>query len=777
MASSSALRASLRSEKQITVRSSGAGHGTIRSKLPPSKRSVAAGSRVHINEDDAANSGRVRVAVRLRPRNTEDLASEADFADCVELQPELKRLKLRKNNWSSESFKFDEVFTESASQRRVYEVVAKPVVESVLDGYNGTVMAYGQTGTGKTYTVGQLGKDDPSERGIMVRALEEILASTSPTTHMVSISYLQLYLESVQDLLVPENNDIPITEDPKSGEVFLSGAEVVRIRGVNHFLQLLEIGEGNRHAANTNLNTESSRSHAILMVYVQKYGNGKGKDGSPEIENHMRIETAGNSVPIVLRSKLLIVDLAGSERIDKTGSEGHALEEAKFINLSLSSLGKCINALAENSPHIPTRDSKLTRLLRGSFGGSARTSLIITIGPSALHLAEATSTIMFGQRAMKIVNILKLKEEFDYESMCRKLEHQVDSLTAEIERQSKLRENEKQETKKMIENCENKFAEAERNFTAKYEQQQLESCTYQKVLSDTTQMYESKITELMELIKYENERYDSMQEELDATKKLLTDYQRLLQIEEQKQMIELETKLEEVHQLHEKAVNKLNLLKEEKEELLSGMTLLSEELHTVKEKLSNEEKKRNCLEDELSKWKKLASEKSFYLEDKKSSIKDELGGAMPKLVSPKSLHKAHESMKNLSFGQKVDLSMLLASLRSTNEDVQIHALKVVANLAAEDSNQEKIVEGGGLDSLLMLLESSQNTTIHRVASGAIANLAMNEMNQGLIVSKRGIRLLANIASRTDDPQTLRMVAGAVANLCGNAKSWRRLLEG
>ncbi|RWV91840.1 hypothetical protein GW17_00045837, partial [Ensete ventricosum] len=135
------------------------------------------------------DSGRVRVAVRVRPKTTEE--HDLDFTDCVELQPELRRLKLKKNNWSSESYKFDEVFTESASQRRVYEAVAKPVVESVLDGYNGTVMAYGQTGTGKTYTVGRLGKDDPSERGIMVRALEDIFANLSPGSDIMAISYLQ----------------------------------------------------------------------------------------------------------------------------------------------------------------------------------------------------------------------------------------------------------------------------------------------------------------------------------------------------------------------------------------------------------------------------------------------------------------------------------------------------------------------------------------------------------------------------------------------------------
>ncbi|CAH1412112.1 unnamed protein product [Lactuca virosa] len=167
-----------------------------------SKNSIVRRSNSSAGFDDSV-SGRVRVAVRLRPQNAEEMVADADFADCVELQPEFKRLKLRKNNWDSDTYEFDEVLTESASQKRVYEVVAKPVVESVLDGYNGTVMAYGQTGTGKTFTLGRLGDEDTSARGIMVRAMEDILANISRDSDSVMISYLQLYMETIQDLLNP----------------------------------------------------------------------------------------------------------------------------------------------------------------------------------------------------------------------------------------------------------------------------------------------------------------------------------------------------------------------------------------------------------------------------------------------------------------------------------------------------------------------------------------------------------------------------------------------
>ncbi|CAN1780261.1 Kinesin-like protein KIN-UC [Linum perenne] len=348
--------------------------GSRRSVTPTTSHPHRAGSpsSSHHNKDN--DSGRVRIAVRVRPRNAEEVRSDADFADCVELQPELKRLILRKNSWSAESYKFDELFTETASQRRVYEAVAKPVVESVLSGYNGTVMAYGQTGTGKTYTIGRMGKDDVSQRGIMVRSLEDILSGTTSASDVVQISYLQLYMESIQDLLAPEKVNIHINDDPNTGEVSIHGATLVKLHDLDHFLELMRVGEANRHAANTKKNTESSRSHAILVVFVRRSVTEKVEDETGVVPDLPR-----NGLPRVRKSKMLIVDLAGSERIDKSGSEGLLLEETKFINLSLTSLGKCINALAENSPHIPTRDSKLTRLLRDSFG-------------------ETSSTIMFGQR-------------------------------------------------------------------------------------------------------------------------------------------------------------------------------------------------------------------------------------------------------------------------------------------------------------------------------------------------------------------------------------------
>ncbi|XP_075499281.1 kinesin-like protein KIN-UC [Primulina tabacum] len=907
----------------------GAQPHSSRAKAPPavsnSRRSVTPTSRSRSAAiENDPESERVRVAVRLRPRNSDDL-SDMDYADCVELQPELRKLKLKKNNWNSEAYRFDEVFTQSVSQKHVYEVVARPVVESVLDGYNGTVMAYGQTGTGKTYTLGKMGNDESSERGIMVRAMEDIIASTS-ASDTIEISYLQLYMESIQDLLAPEKTNIPIAEDAKTGEVTVPGVEIVQIRNLDAFLQLLQIGEANRHAANTKMNTESSRSHAILMVYIRRPHLEK-EDKEIYQQKDSSTDRHGHHVPTIRKSKLLLVDLAGSERIDKSGSEGHMLEEAKFINLSLTSLGKCINALAENCPHIPTRDSKLTRLLRDSFGGSARTSLIITIGPSSRHHAETASTVMFGQRAMKVVNTVKLKEEFDYESLCRKLETQVEHLTTEIDQQQKLRENDKKEMEKKLEEFQFSSAEREMQLVAKTEllqkenaqltldmkdllqelnglrehgkllldditrlevtvkntkflekentrlklelndalkdlnchkdhnntmndevarletnlkqskQQQLENLRNQKMLAEVTQMYEEKIADLMKQLDNEKEvcasaeleiekmkrqtseiqmsmqknqvksfryhkalaettsmyeeriealnqqlkdecsRAERIAQELKSTKELLIENQNSVQNSAEEEIKEIQMRLQEMHQLHAETVNETRILRRDYKNLESEKEAHKNELHAVKQALQVEERRRKQAETELLNVIKVVPESEDGFEEKKPYIHENTTKGTSALLNPQVSHKSSLSRETIisqrntisKICEEVGLQKILSLLESNDIDVQIHAVKVVANLAAEDINQEKIVKEGGLDALLMLVESSHNITILRVASGAIANLAMNETNQGLITNKGGAQLLAKAAFKTDDHQTLRMVAGAIANLCGNER--------
>ncbi|QCD91602.1 kinesin-like protein KIN-UA isoform X2 [Vigna unguiculata] len=732
-----------------------------RTSLKPHVKSKPAQRRNSTGKDHAAVPGRVRVAVRLRPRNAEESVADADFADCVELQPELKRLKLRKNNWDADTYEFDEVLTEFSSQKRVYEVVARPVVESVLDGYNGTIMAYGQTGTGKTYTLGRLGEEDNAARGIMVRAMEDILADISLETDSVSVSYLQLYMETIQDLLDPANDNIAIVEDPKTGDVSLPGASLVDIRDQQSFVELLRLGEAHRFAANTKLNTESSRSHAILMVHVKR--SVKGRDGALSSENGNHQHMVKSIKPsLVRKGKLVVVDLAGSERIDKSGSEGHTLEEAKSINLSLSALGKCINALAENSAHVPFRDSKLTRLLRDSFGGTARTSLVITIGPSPRHRGETSSTIMFGQRAMKVENMVKLKEEFDYKSLSRRLDIELDKLIVEHERQQKAFED---EVERLATEAQQRISDAERNYVDLMEK---ERSKYQKDYMESIKKLEEQL--VMNQRKNEELHMKSSGEIPRVSLEELADLKKMLQ--------------KETH-LRKAAEGELNNIKSQVAELKKSEASGKSEILKLHNMLEDKEHQTKKLEGEIAilqshllQLRLEADETRRHFD--RGGFEKETGGPNSLTAQVKQQQQQQQASGNgekpsiAKLFEQVGLQKILSLLEAEDADVRIHAVKVVANLAAEETNQGKIVEAGGLTSLLNLLKSSQDETIHRVAAGAIANLAMNEANQELIMVQGGISLLSMTAANAEDPQTLRMVAGAIANLCGNDKLQTKL---
>ncbi|KAH0466197.1 hypothetical protein IEQ34_006300 [Dendrobium chrysotoxum] len=200
--------------------------------------------------------------------------------------------------------------------------------------------------------------------------------------------------------------------------------------------------------------------------------------------------------------------------------------------------------------------------------------------------------------------------------------------------------------------------------------------------------------------------------------------------------------------------------------------LLVKELRSSQEKLLDEEKRRKSLEFDIIKLNKLLSDNRVAFEAEMSKGRSNMIKPSSGLEFPMNLSKSSKPRGTIPVG----LPKVLALLKSEDLDVQTHAVKVVANLAAEDLNQQRIVEEGGLDALLLLLESSKDETIQRLTAGAIANLAMNGLNQDLIICKGGARLLTNMASQSDDPQTLRMVAGAIANLCGNERLHMLLKE-
>ena len=249
-------------------------------------------------------------------------------------------------------FTFDYVFDMDSNQQEVYDQTAKPAVISILEGYNSTIFAYGQTGTGKTFTMeGFTYSSSDTQRGIIPRSIDEIFnyiesLSNSDTKFMVRASYLQIYNESISDLLKPEKISLQIREDKKKG-VFVEGLSEWAVRNPHDIYTLLQRGALSRATASTKMNDVSSRSHAVFVITVEQMT--VIDDGKGEAVTQIKV------------GKLNLVDLAGSERIRVTGATGKQLEESKKINKSLSALGNVIYALTDNKgrTHIPYRDSKV----------------------------------------------------------------------------------------------------------------------------------------------------------------------------------------------------------------------------------------------------------------------------------------------------------------------------------------------------------------------------------------------------------------------------------
>ncbi|XP_055412779.1 kinesin-like protein KIF7 isoform X3 [Bubalus kerabau] len=341
-----------------------------------------------------AEEAPVRVALRVRPLLRKELLH--GHQSCLTVEPGRSRVTLGRDR----HFGFHVVLDEDAGQEAVYQACVQPLLEAFFEGFNVTVFAYGQTGSGKTYTMGEasVASLHEDEQGIIPRAMAEafkLIDENDLLDCLVHVSYLEVYKEEFRDLLEvgTASRDIQLREDDR-GNVVLCGVKEVDVEGLDEVLSLLEMGNAARHTGATHLNRLSSRSHTIFTVTLEQRGRAPSRLPRP---------AAGQ----LLVSKFHFVDLAGSERVLKTGSTGERLKESIQINSSLLALGNVISALGDpqrRGSHIPYRDSKITRILKDSLGGNAKTMMIACISPSSSDFDETLNTLNYASRAQNIRN-------------------------------------------------------------------------------------------------------------------------------------------------------------------------------------------------------------------------------------------------------------------------------------------------------------------------------------------------------------------------------------
>ncbi|XP_044796169.2 kinesin-like protein KIF27 isoform X3 [Bubalus bubalis] len=338
----------------------------------------------------------VKVAIRIRPLLCKEVLH--NHQACVRVIPNTQQIIIGRDR----IFTFDFVFGKNSTQDEVYNTCIKPLVLSLIEGYNATVFAYGQTGSGKTYTIGggHVASVVEGQKGIIPRAIQEIFQNISGKPSIdfnIKVSYIEVYKEDLRDLLELETSvkDLHIREDEK-GNTVIVGAKECQVESADEVMSLLEMGNAARHTGTTQMNEHSSRSHAIFTISLCQVDKNRktAEDGSWHSHRH-------------IVSKFHFVDLAGSERVTKTGNTGERFKESIQINSGLLALGNVISALGDprkKSSHIPYRDAKITRLLKDSLGGSAKTVMITCVSPSSSDFDESLNSLKYANRARNIRN-------------------------------------------------------------------------------------------------------------------------------------------------------------------------------------------------------------------------------------------------------------------------------------------------------------------------------------------------------------------------------------
>ncbi|GAQ91439.1 Kinesin-like protein [Klebsormidium nitens] len=616
----------------------------------------------------------VKVVVRCRPLASKEIADGRQRI--VDMDSQTGQVTVRNPKMDlkepPKAFTFDQVFDWNSTQEQVYEDAAKPIVISVLEGYNGTVFAYGQTGTGKTHTME--GRDEPADqRGIIPNAFEHIfaeIAQTEGTEFLVRASFLEIYNEEIRDLLAKNpNNKLELKESVETG-VYVKDLTSFVVKGVQEIRNVLLVGKKNRTVGATLMNQDSSRSHSIFSITI-------------ETSTHIKAGPKDDG-PTIRVGKLNLVDLAGSERQGKTGATGDRLKEATNINWSLSALGNVISALVDGkSGHIPYRDSKLTRLLQDSLGGNTKTVMVANLGPADYNFDETVSTLRYANRAKNIKNKPRINED-PKDAMLREFQEEIARLKSQLQQSGggagpsgRISDGEmsderiahiKEQMRKEMESGLNKGASEE-------------------AMAKMRDEIERKAREEMESMMKERERTEEekkrIAQELDRQhEEMQRHYEELANEKRQRDELARKLKAMEDKLLHGTSNGENLLDKAERFE----RELQQKEAELAEKRRIDEEKQRKIAE--LEDAQLTAEERYSSLADEIDSKTKKLKRAIAKYQGAKAeVEQAHREMQELNEEFQREREDLLDSIRALDQQLRLKNLIIESFVPPEEVNK------------------------------------------------------------------------------------------
>ncbi|XP_048343915.1 kinesin-like protein KIF3A isoform X2 [Sphaerodactylus townsendi] len=597
--------------------------------------------------DKPDNSDNVKVVVRCRPFNEREKVMSYKMSVSVdEMRGTITVHKTDSSNEPPKTFTFDTVFGPESKQLDVYNLTARPIIDSVLEGYNGTIFAYGQTGTGKTFTMEGV-RAVPELRGIIPNSFAHIFGhiakAEGDTRFLVRVSYLEIYNEEVRDLLGKDQTQrLEVKERPDVG-VYIKDLSAYVVNNADDMDRIMTLGHKNRSVGATNMNEHSSRSHAIFTITIEC--SEKGIDGNI----HVRM------------GKLHLVDLAGSERQAKTGATGQRLKEATKINLSLSTLGNVISALVDGkSTHVPYRNSKLTRLLQDSLGGNSKTMMCANIGPADYNYDETISTLRYANRAKNIKNKARINED-PKDALLRQFQKEIEELKKKLEEGEEISGSESSGSEDDDEDDDGEIGE-----DGEKRKKRRDQAGKKKVSPD-------KMMEMQ--LKIEEER-KALETKLDMEEE-----------ERNKARAELEKRekdLLKAQQEHQSLLEKLSAL--EKKVIVGGVDLLAkaEEQEKLLEESNMELEERRRRAEQLRKELEEKEQERLDIEEKYTSLQEEAQGKTKKLKKVWTMLMAAKSeMADLQQEHQREIEGLLENIRQLSRELRLQML-IIDNFIPQD---------------------------------------------------------------------------------------------